>query len=420
MIKFKKALFHFLSSTKKFLINIVDIKKSAFCFLLAFLSSIFLLASGAANKSTIGYKCASYYGDIVLNNKDINNIALTVEQNSETSMPDTATELRTLYGAFGTRVTNYAGTINADKKKQISFVDYPFETNLSFVYIQAGVQVSVSKVDEKHFRAEFYPLDLMFEYYPNDPYNFYSFLYISTGQARAIVDYIHPGLFDKDIPLDKLSDNPLFINVCKEDILGKGIKLQFDGAEKNYQVTNIFYEKYYFYDTVYDTIGDFMVGYNQYPEGFNKQATYFLNEYEYQNEFYLSYIKEKYKTDDYKFFSHSIHYSGTINNDLFLSFLNSNSNILSTLLLLLSIIHILSSFFAMLKYRLFNSTFSCYFILSFLFPYFIGSIIRLITKNVSFFSPFYTMGVLISMIATAAIFIILFVVNKALLTREKL
>ena len=163
-----------------------------------------------------------------------------------------------LYGAFGNRETNYAGTVNAAKKETIKFVDYPIESNLSFVYIQTGTQVSKSKVNENHFRGEFYPLDLMFDFYSNTPANFFSFGYLSTGQARQIVDYNHPGMFDKNIPLSELSDDPAFIQVCHDEILGNGVKLLFNEEEKLYQITNIFYEEDYFYDTLYNSIGDFM------------------------------------------------------------------------------------------------------------------------------------------------------------------
>lgn len=397
---------------RKLLFDFANIKGFIICISFSFLSSIFLLTAGATNNSTLGYKCASYYANIVLGDENINNVALTVEQNSKNLMPDTATELRSLYGAFGNRETNYAGTINAEKKKQITFVDYPFEANISFVYIQSGVQVSKSKVDKNHFRAEFYPLDLMFDYYANDPYNFFSFLYLSTGQARFIIDYIHPGLFDKDIPLDKLSNDPLFINVCKDELIGKGLNLRFDGIDKCYQVTNIFYEEYYFYNTVYEAIGDFMVGYNQYPEGFSKQATYFLNEYEYQNEFYLNYVKEKYKASDYLFSPHNIKYSGVIESDSLNSFLNNKNNVVSILFVLISVFCILSSLYIFFRFRLFKITVCFYFTFSFLLPYFVGSIIRLISKNIYIFSPFYTIGVLISMIVANTFFIIFFAVRK--------
>lgn len=407
-----------LQSVKNFFTEFADKRKSIICFALAFLSSIFLLSSGAANNSTSSYNCASYFANIVKDNSDVDNVAMIVEQTSDSVMPDTATELRGLYGAFGNRITNYAGTINASKNRSITFVDYPNNTNYSFVYIQTGVQVSASKVNENHFRAEFYPLDLMFDFYENNPLQFYSFLYISTGQARQIINYKHPGLFNESIPLSELADNPDFIKICKDELLGKGIKLSFDGVEKNYQITNIFYEDYYFYDTVYNTLGDFMVGYNQYPEGFNKQATYFLNEYEYQNEFYLSYIKEKFGKGGYDFDFCSLKYQGTFDFNSATSFLKNKTNVLSIMLLVLSISLILCSAFYMFKSRLFNLTFYFYFMLSFLLPYFIGAIIWLISKNIFFFSPYYTIAVLIYSLVVITSFIIINIIKKQVNNKE--
>ena len=412
------SLKRIIEKTKSFLLNFVDKKKCSICFSLVFLSSTLLLFSGAANNKTNRYKSASYFANIVKSNPNVDNVAMVVEQNGQETMPDTASELRGLYGAFGNRVTNYAGTINAKKDKQINYVDYPFESNLSFVYIQAGVQVSVSKANENHYRAEFYPLDLMFDFYANDPHNFYSFLYISTGQARQIIDYNHPGYFDKAIPLSELAGNPDFIQICKDELLGKGINLSFDGVKKTYQITNIFYEEYYFYETVYDTIGEFMVGYNQYPDGFNKQATYFLNEYEYQNEFYLNYIKEKYGKGDYTFGAYSIQYKGDFDNTAITAFVKQTSNTLSIVLLIFSIGSVCLAVFCMFKYHLFNLTFCLYFLLSFLVPYFIGSLIWLISKNIIFFSPFYTIGLLIYLIVITTCFVTLFEIKKHIASKE--
>lgn len=408
-----KLISSILKKGKRAFTDLKDLKKCILCFVLTFVSACVLLISGTKSASFNTFKSASYYADIVRNDKNINNIGLVVKQmNKDSVMPDTATELRSLYGAFGNRKSNYAGTINAEKKHFITFEEYEITENLSFVYVQTGVNVNKSKVNTSHYRMEFYPLDLMFKYYANSPTKYFSFMYISTIQARAIIDSKFPGMFENSMPTNELANNQEFIKKCEEEILGKGLQMNFDGAVKNFQVTNIFYAEDYFYNTVYGTIGDFVVGYNQYPDGFTKEATYFLNEYEYQNNFYLKYLKERYNDGNYNFGLVTKNYKYEFNYSKGFSFLENQNYFLFIPLLIVSAILMFASFIFMFRFNLFNLSYSIYSLLSFLVPHLFGLLLYLITKNLYFFSPFYSATSLICIILFSVIYLLCHVVRK--------
>ena len=406
MKRISKLLSIYIFKLKKFFIDVIDRKKSLISFFTFFLGAICLMVSGATNSDTKTYSSALYVANLVEHDNHATHVAVIAEQKENGIVPDTATELRSLYGAFGNRESNYAGTINASKNGEITFADFEQEERLSFVYVQTGVQVSDKKDDDGtiHHRMEFYPLELMFEFYPNDPHSFYSFLYLSTSQARKVIDLRYPGLFEEDISLDELLKNNDFILKCKE-IIGTGVNIKFNETIKNFQITNIFYEKDYFYNIVHRTVGEFLVGYNQYPEGFQKQATYFLNKYEYQNKFYLNYIKEKYSIKKCNFDTASVGMNATINNKLVFECFNQTSNVTSIILLVTSFVFLGFGFVFMFKFRLYNLTFVLYAIVSLMMPFAVGFILWKITDVLAFFSPFFTIALLSTLIIVSTVFI---------------
>lgn len=402
-----------LEGIKTILFGVRNKKISLICFALLFLSSTLLLIAGSQHSSANLYKSSSYFANLVQSKDDVDNIGFVVKQKEKDSiLPDTASELRSLYGAFGNRKSNYAGTVNAEKKQSITYEDYEINNNFSFVYVQTGVQVSVSSIHPDRYRMEFYPLDLMFEHYPNSAKEYFSFMYISTEQARVIIDYKHPGLFDKNTSIDELLKDDAFVQKCKEEILGKGINLNFDGVVKEFQVTNIYYAEDYFYRTVYNTIGEFFVGYNQYPDGFAKEATYFLNDNEYQNNFYLKYIKQAYSTEKYSFGAVNKNINEDFDNTKAFKFVENQYSFIFALLLIFSILSLATSYYLLFKYRIFNVSFCFYSLLSFLIPYFIGKIIYLLSKNIVFFSPFYSIAILVSILGISLFYIGYFVLQK--------
>lgn len=406
MKQIKNYLRKFFNFIKSLFTEVKDVKKSVLSFSVFLLCSLLMLASGVFSDNTSLYRSANYFSEVIKTN-NIKHIAVSCESNNGATMPNTSVELRSLYGAFGNRETNYAGTINSTKEKDIRITNYDIESNFSFVYIQSGTEVHAPTEKNKYYRHEFYPLDLMFEYHANNPLDFYSFMYISTTHARKIIDANYPGMFDPDTPLSELLENSSFIEKCREIIENKvPIVVSFEGNNKTFQVTNIFYEENYFYDTVHETIGEFLVGYNQYPEGFNKQATYFLNKYEFQNRFYLDYINKRYSDKEY---SLSIcDYGGLIkiNQKEAMRFRANDYKALSIVLTIASILVLALPVFLMIRYSLFNKTFVLYSTISFFVPYLVCALLYLITKNICVFPPYYSVFVLTISILFATFFIV--------------
>lgn len=410
--RIKQILRRVAEGIRKILFGLKNKNISFVCLLLILFSSVCLLISGTQHNSANLYKSAGYYSNIVKSNEKIDNIGFVVKQKQKESvMPDTATELRALYGAFGNRKSNYAGTINAEKKQTITFEDFQIASNLSYVYIQTGVQVSVSKVHPDRFRMEFYPLDLMFDYYPNNPTKFYSFMYLSTEQARKIIDIKFPGLFDGSLSTSELLKDSEFVSKCKSDILGKGVNISFNGTVKLFEVTNIYFAEDYFYKTVFNTIGEFLVGYNQYPDDFLKEATYFLNDQEYQNEFYLKYIKEAYDPDKYSFGLVHKDYTKEFDNDLAFKFLENNNAVIFGVFIFLSSFLVISSFVLCFKFKIFNSSYYFYSIIALILPYFVGKILYLVSKNIEFFNPFFTTSFLVVTLVYILFYLAYFIAN---------
>lgn len=393
--------------------SFLDLKTSIIAFSLVLFGSVSLLVSGSTNSDTTIYKSASYIADLVEKHNDVDHIAVVAEQKENGLVPDTASELRGLYGAFGNRESNYAGTINASKNYDITFADFNIDNRISFVYVQMGTQVSNKKDDDGtvHHRMEFYPLELMFEFYPNSPTNFFSFLYLSTSQAREVIKQRYPDMFDNNATMDELLNNESFVLKCKE-IIGTGVNIRFGETIKNYQITNIFYENDYFYNIVHNTIGEFLVGYNQYPAGYQKQATYFLNKYEYQNKFYLDYIKQRYTKDDFNFNVSCVDLANTIDQNKALDFLENTNNFASISFLIISIVLILTAFTIMFRFKLLNLTFIIYSFLSLILPYIFGFLLWKITGKIAFFSPYFTTVFLIYLLCISIFFLCCILIKK--------
>ena len=401
-------------------LNVKNLKILSICLLLTTCSSFALISSGATNPDTKTYQYATTISNLIKSDEKVKNVAIVVEEKEKNHVPDTATELRGLYGAFGNRATNYAGTINADKQQSITFADYDIVDNLSFVYIQTGVKVHENKNVPGEYRAEFYPLKFMFNHHANHATSFYSFLYLSVSQARDILNNRYPGSFDVSEDVKELAKNQEFVDMCESEFLEKGINIKFNDVVKNYEITNIYLEEDYFYDTVHRTIGDFLVGYNQYPEGFNKQATYFLNEYEYQNYFYLSYIKENYDKTNFNFYATSIHLDHKFNEEETTGFLENNSSTISILLLVASILFIVLSLGLAVIFKCFDITYSVYTLLTLIVPYLICYLFFKFTANLTFFAPFYCQSLLFVLLSLIILFSLSLFIMKLLKEKESL
>lgn len=362
-----------------------------------FAASLVFLASGAANSSTKVYSSAVYYSELIKNNDDIKYLPLIVEQQDEDhTLIDTATEFRALYGAFGNRITNFAGTVNADKENDIYFSDIETE-NLSFVYAHIGFSNSPEKEGTKYYggyRHEFYPLHLLYEGTANKKREDFSFLYLSQSQA------------------DKLIAAKAEYNTY-DDLINESVDLEFNGEVYRWTIDNIYIEEDYFYNAVTNVMGEFLLGYRYYPEGFNKQATFFLNEHEYENKFFIDYATSTYSKSHYTYKTSDFRIN--VSEKKGLSFTTINLDVLSIFILIGALVLIGFAGFFIAQSRYFHSLAYCtYFVLSAIIPYAIAHVIFLLFKNTYLFSPFGTTAIMIYIII-----LVLFLILAAILYGRK-
>ena len=393
MKKLKKLFKKFIEACKPYAFT----KNVGKICIFLFAASLVFLASGAANSSTKVYSSAIYYSELVKNNDDIKYLPLIVEQqDDEHTLIDTATEFRGLYGAFGNRITNFAGTVNADKENEIRFSD--IETgNLSFVYAHIGFSNSPEKEGTKYYggyRHEFYPLHLLYEGTANKKREDFSFLYLSQSQA------------------DKLIAAKEEYNTY-DDLINESVDLEFNGEVYRWTIDNIYIEEDYFYNAVTNVMGEFLLGYRYYPEGFNKQATFFLNEHEYENKFFIDYATTTYSKSHYTYKTSDFRID--VNEKIGLSFTSVNLDVISIFILLGALVLIGFAGFFIVQNRYFHSfTYCCYFVLSAIIPYALAHVIFLLFKNTYLFSPFGTTAIMIYIII-----LVLFLILAAILFGRK-
>ena len=115
--------------------------------------------------------------------------------------------------------------------------------------------------------------------------NVFSYCYISQSQAQKL-------LKNKNIPITPES---------YESLLGTAITLQMDDVDYQWNIANIYLETNEFYDDVSNVMGSFLLGYNKYPEGFHKEAVYFMRPQIFQNTYLLKHSVSLYSPLQYNY-----------------------------------------------------------------------------------------------------------------------
>lgn len=390
----------FLNKIKSFLFHRQKVKQVLMACGFLFLSFLFLIPAGALHDSTPIYESAQYMSQIIKNNSDINYIGIIAEQiDEEHKMNSTVSEYRGLYGTFGNRKVNYAGTVNADKEAEIYLSDFENCPNLSFLYVTAGYQ---SKTYEDHFMHETYPIELMFNGYTNRMGDDYSFVYLSQSQADALI------MKNSGISKDEIT------TADYEALIKQSTTIKIQGVDYSFTIGNVYLETNYFYDALHECMGDFLMGYNFFPEGLQKQAMFFMNTYEFQNKTHLQYSVEQYSPNRYKYKIAKENIAISFNEGKALSFarVNTVKTVFSYILLTISIIGFLASCFFIYKTKLLDQKANyIYFIASPLIVYLFFYAIFKLSKFIYVFSPFAVQAILYMMIALVALGIVSFFIN---------
>lgn len=365
-----------------------------------FLTFSFLLIAGALHNTTPIYASARYMSEVIKNNKTINYVGVLAEQiDEEHKMNSTAAEYRGLYGTFGNRKVNYAGTVNADKSNEVYITDIENCPNLSFLYVSVGYQ---SKPYEDHFMHETYPIELMFDGFTNRMGSDYSFIYLSQSQADALI------IKNKGIEKNDITTSDY------EELIKTSTILNINGVDYSFTIGNVFLETNYFYDALHECMGEFLMGYNFYPEGLQKQAMFFMNTYEFQNKTHLQYSIDQYSPQKYSYKLAKENLGEDFNEVKALMFteVNTVKTVFSYVFLTIAIMGFIAScYFAYTKKLLEQKANYLYFVISPLIAYFLFYAIFKISNSIYVFSPFGVQAMLYMMIGLVILCIASFFIN---------
>ena len=362
----------------------------------AFFCIIFLAGSFSSNSNIDA--AALYISNISSKHtfsKSIPVIAESTNSEKKSVLIDTATEYRFLHGIFGGGNKAYfANTVNADKKETVICPTLNNTVNYSFLYAESGFR-NKKQEGSPYYRHEFYPINLMFQGEHRHLSGSFSFLYISQSQADIILD-----------------NNNLEHNENNyESLLGTGLKLIMNNKEYLWVIEDIYIETGVYYSDIHDAIGDFFIGYNEYPDGFKKQAIYFLNNSKYQNSFFLEHIVSTFdsKSIALRFMDH------TLNSAVLLDIFNKKNVAFSAIFCSFSLICIAFLFI----YCHFNKRFNkpieimIYFI-AIMLPWIVFKLISLVTNSLLFFSTLSNNIYLIAIIVIEIFVMVSFVFNNYL------
>lgn len=391
----------FLSKIKSFLFHKQKTKQVLMACSFLFLAYALLVPAGALHSSTPIYDSAYYFSHLIAQNDSMNYIGVLAEQIDEKHpMNSTASEYRGLYGTFGNKKVNYAGTVNADKATDVCFTEFDDSPMLSYLYVSVGFQ---SKKYEDHYMHETYPIELMFDGHTSRIGDDFSFIYISQSHADSI------------LKIRKNVSETNFAISDYEELIRTSTIVNINGHEYSYTIGNIYLETNYFYDALHECMGDFVIGYNTYPEGMQKQAMFFMNSYEYQNKTHLEYALGEYNPSHYKYKLSKGIINANLNNKKALTFTKDYNvaTIFSYFILVISITAISVSLFFIYKYNLFEQNANyIYFALSSLAPYLLFYLIFKFSKSVYVFAPFGVQGMLFALMLFAISCFILTLIKK--------
>lgn len=350
----------------------------AFSFL--FVSLVVAILGGALDSSILYQDGADYIAKTVdsdLVEGDYLSLVLESSDESEYPMPTSYNEFVATYGTFKERKAYYASTVNADKKHAITLNEIPNCPNLSVLY----ANVHSNKEYNGHYKQEYYPTELMFEG-NHDRTGATSFLYVSQSQADII-------LKGRGV----VAGEEGYTEEQYESLLGTHTTIAFDGEELIYNIGNVYLEQNYYYEALTSVMGNFICSHVRFPNGFEKQSLYFLNDYEFQNEYYMKRINEVFSSEHYSARVNLNNVTGDIDQSRATSFFYNHTyddgkTAGHIVLIVLACLSALISLFLCWRWLIAPKAINILIMVPFaLSPYLILKLIYLISGNTYIFSP---------------------------------
>ena len=282
---------------------------------LSLLGLMLVFIGGIFSANTQIEKVANYATEVVTTATEKENLCAVTVQATEDSKPiaDTETEFHNLYGVFRQKKITFATTVNPDREYDISITG--ISDNLSLLYVgPVGTKENIG--GEERYRHYIYPIEMMFEdgrYYEINNY----IIYISKTHATKILE-------SKGV--EKQEDGTYTFDDY-ETLVASNLSMTFDGEEFDFVIQNIYYETDYYYQGLYDVMGDFGIVSYYLPNGLSnkRKNMYFMSDYTFQNKYFMDYINTIYSSKKYLVEVNNYNLVKDINEERLLSFYYGSS-----------------------------------------------------------------------------------------------
>lgn len=292
---------------------------------------------------------ANYSSQIVLNNtQNKKYCALTVQSTNESGpIADSYNEYNNLNGVFSNKNVTFASAMNlyrndTNKKEYEIFIkkdEEQISDNLSMFYLgPIG-----SKPTNDHFKHYIYPLETIFE----DDASKYNMI---QGKYVAYISQSHADKLLTSFDESKNENGKYDIEKYQSLLANPDrntIDISFNSEKYRFAILNIFLEQNYYYEGLNEILGDFIAVSYYVPLNMrqNQKNIYFLNEYSYQNKYFMKHINNVYKNRNFNIELNEKNVFGKIDKDYLTSFYYNN---LKSQYVYVEVILLLSSFFIIL------------------------------------------------------------------------
>ena len=378
--------------------------------LTCFLSSLSLMfCSGIFSPSTKNEDISSYLAETVqtkVPTKDL--LCVTVQSNSGLSLPDSESQFLNLYGVFRQERITFASGYNFHKSETITIDELDSTKNLSAVYIGS---TTGSDLYNGRYRDVTYPVDFMFPLKRNDAVSVRTAC-LSRPQARTVL---------RSRGVDKADAD--YTTVDYEKLLNTATNININGEVYDFLIQDIFYEDTYYINGLLNTIGDFFITSYYFPKVSQKANAYFMSAFEYENNFFISYINEVYGPVGYDIKPVTTHLTDTIDVEYIVSFSKENNSLrflhglfiaLGTFIALLGLILVFSFYEIYPKIVLVSD------IVVLFIPYVCFYLVHIIFNTISIFSNTGTVANAITCIALSILLIVLYFYKKNYKARARI
>ena len=374
--------------------------------LLSLFSLSFVFPAGMINSNSQKSICSSFFTTLTSKHtigKTYSAMIVEPKDGSTKQLNDTVLEFYKLYGSFRQDKACFASTINVNKESNVKLETTTID-NLSLLFTTSGIQLQY--VQNVGWRHEFYPINMMYNAPKEERPLSNRFCFISQTQADAL---LNAGLGGESVSAPytisdykKLQYRNIDL-ICNEDIA-------------SYCILSVFYETGAYINALNEIMGNFVFIFGKEPANLKKQATFFMRDYDFQNEYYIDYAKGEYdiKDFDYKVGKYNVIDDFADKENISKLIFTNINDTPSILIIIFSMFLLFLSLFFVCFTKFGNLWFDYFLIGTSLFlPYGVFKLIAYVTQSVRLFTSLSTQINMIAIIVYIVCFVCIVVFKKA-------